>query len=209
MSDTRIVSGMDVTTKALGVAAAAALFCALGSLQASEGIVGSQVKAQIWAEQGLRQNDYYLKTLNAAVSNYGTATQKAAFKRAVNHQVQAKIHFLSFKFDVAYDEVRRSQYLMIQLYEDIVETSRETTQGRVIRYADKIVHSRNVKLKKYLTLGLRALEGSRLKVLNEYNMRPWLFVMRLDNLADAMKLTREAERYAMLITIDFESIWEV
>lgn len=177
------------------------------ALRASEGINGAEVKAQIWAEQGLRQNEEYLKILNPAVSNYGTPSEKAAFKRAVNHQVQAKILFLAFQFGEAYAEVRRTQYLLIQIYGDIVEKSREEVLQRLNQYAGRIVHSRDVTRKKYLTLGLRDLESARLKVQTQYNMRQWLFILRLNELAEALKLTRQASRFAILLTIEFESVY--
>ncbi len=177
------------------------------ALYASEGISGAEVKAQIWAEQGLRQNDEYLKILNPAVSNYGSASEKTAYRRAVNHQVQAKILFLAFQFGEAYREVRRTQYLLIQLYGDIVENSREEVFQRLNQYAGRIVHSRDSTRKKYLTLALRDLESARLKVQTEYNMRQWLYILRLNELAEALKLTRQASRYAILLTIEFESVY--
>lgn len=192
------------------IAAFALLFFALApAVQSSEGLSGKEVKAQIRAQQGLEQNQYYLETINPAVSNYGTEEEKAVLKRCVNRSIQAKISYLAFRFGESYAEIRRTQWMLIRLYEQIVEKSREESHQRLLEYSERIVHSRNVRTRKYLVLGLRDLENARLKVTDSVNMRPWLYLLRLNDLADALKLVRHSDRYAMLIKIEMESIYPI
>jgi tellurite resistance-related uncharacterized protein len=178
------------------------------SLRAAEGGNGAEVKAQIWAEAGLKKNQEYLHLLNPAVSNFGSETEKQVFKRAVNLHLQAQIYFLAFQFGKSYEYVRRTQEVMIKLFETVLDNSRLRVYQDLTSFAPQVFQDKyNVKANKYMQLGIRDLEVAALKMQNEHNTRPWLYLMKLNDLADAIKLIRHANRYVMLLRILYQSIY--
>lgn len=169
--------------------------------------MGREVKAQIRSEQGLQYNHLYLETINPAISNYGTPEEREVFKHCVNRHLRSKILYLSFRFNDAYKEIRKNQLLLIQLYETVVENSRLDVHQRFNEYAPRILYGQNRKLRKYLALGLRDLEQARQKTLIEYNRRPWLYLIKLNDLTEALKLVRHANRYYLLMALEIDSLY--
>ncbi len=174
---------------------------------AGEGSIGKEVKAQIWTEEGLRWNKIYLTTINPFISNYGTDEEKLVFRRCVNHYLRTEILFLAYRFNEAYQEVRNTQRLLIQLYERMIAQGQRDVREGLQSYGRRVVFSRNVRARKYLALGMRDLEHARLKVLKERNMRPWLYLLKLNELSEALKLVRHANRYFVLLRLEFDSIY--
>ena len=177
-------------------------------LQAGEGSIGKEVKAQIWAEEGLGKVKYYLHAINPTVSNFGDPEEKLVLKHCVSRYLKSQIYFLAAQYNDSYKEIRRTELLLIQLYEGIVERSRLETHRRLIGYGHRILYGKNRgRARKYLALGLRDLEVARVKTLGEDNTRPWLYLIKLNELVEALKLTRRANRYYMLLAIEFDSIY--
>ncbi|MBE7437172.1 MAG: hypothetical protein HS115_01865 [Spirochaetales bacterium] len=175
---------------------------------ASEGGNGREVKAQIQAEHGLKKNQEYLTLINPAISNYGTEMEKAVYKRCINLHLQAQILYLAFQFQKAYDHVRRTQELLIKLYVEVIETSRLRVFRELTFFAADVFKDKyNVKANKYMKLGIRDLEVVQAKLINQHNTRPWLYILKLNDLGDALKLVRHASRYAMLLRIMYQSIY--
>ena len=176
-------------------------------LVAGEGSTGKEVQAQIWTETGLRLNKQYLALINPFISNYGNEEERLVFRRCVNHYLRTEILFLAYRFNEAYQEVRNTQRLLIQLYEHVLEQGQADVREGLHGYGRQVIFSRNVRARKYLILGMRDLENARLKVLKERNIRPWLFLLKLNELQEALKLVRHANRYYVLLRLEFDSIY--
>lgn len=179
-------------------------------VQASEGGIGKEVKAQILAERGLVLNERFLKTLNPAISNYGTDEEKAVFKRLINLHLKTRVYFLAFQFGAAYKHVRRTQEVMLKLYGRVVEQSRQRAHQRLVEHAEQVIRDHyNVRARKYLKLGIRDLQVCEQKETFSKNRDPWLYGERLNDLEEALKLTRHANRYVMLLDIEYGSIYRL
>ncbi len=192
------------------IAAAICLLTAAGrpgELSASEGAIGKEAKAALWAEAGLKQVNYYLTAINPSVSNYGNAEEQLVFKHCVNRFMQAKILFLARRFNDSYQEIRRVEYLLIQLYRRILKRESELVHRRLRGYAVRIVYSNNGRARKFLELALRDLEQARVKNIMQHNFRPWLYLLRLNELVEALKLVRHANRYYVLLALEFDSVY--
>ena len=178
------------------------------SLEASaEGGIGKEVKAQIHAESGLRLNREWLTALNPVISNYGGPEEKKAFKHIVNHYLLSQINFLALRFNKAFQEVRLTQLLMIQLLERVLKTSATETRNRLLSYGSRVIYGRNSKTKKYMSLAIRDLQVAEQKSIKQKHMRPWLYALKLNELVEAIKLVRHASRYYVLIIIELDSIY--
>lgn len=180
---------------------------ATGILRAGECSIGKEVKAQIWTEQGLVANRRYLQSLNPFISNYGTQEERLVYQRCVNHYIRTEILFLAYRFNEAYKEVRNTQRLLIQLYERILEQGQRDVHEGLRSYAKRVVFDRNIRTRKYMQLAVRDLENARLKVLKQKNTRPWLFLIKLNELEEALKLVRHANRFYVLLRIEYDSIY--
>ncbi len=186
------------------------LWVGVDPARASEGGNGKEVKAQILAERGLVLDERFLKTLNPAISNYGSETEKAVYKRLINLHLKTRVYFLAFQFGAAYKHVRRTQEVLLKLYGQVVDRSRVRIHKRLTTHAEMVIKDHyNVKAKKYLSLGLRDLEVARQKTVVSYNRDPWLYAERLNDLEEALKLTRHANRYVMLLDIEYGSIYRL
>ena len=178
-----------------------------GINRAGEGSTGKEVQAQIWTEEGLRWNKRYLVSMNPFISNYGNEEERLIFRRCVNHYLRTEILFLAYRFNEAYQEVRNTQRLLLQLYERVLEQGQADVREGLHGYGRKVIFSRNVRARKYLVLGMRDLENARLKALKAKNTRPWLFLIRLNELQEALKLIRHANRYYVLLKLEFDSVY--
>ena len=185
------------------------LFRAAGSIQAAEGSTGKEAKAVLWAQQGIKKNYYFLSVLNPALSNYGGEEERRVYRRCVNLYLKSQILLLASRYNDSYKMIRRTQYLLIQLYERVVERSRLHVLARLKSYSSRVVYAGNQKARKYLALGLRDLEVARIKVLMERNTRPWLYLMKLQELVEAQKMVRHANRYHILLALELDSIYPV
>lgn len=192
-----------------GLIAVALLVCSWPhrAVHANEGLVGAEVKAQIATEIGLRLNERYLHTLNPAISNYGDDLERQIYRRAIFRHIRSEILYRALHFNEAYRELQKSQLLLIQLYTRVIERSQDRVDQRLIVYSRRILNEPfPPRIRKYLELGLRDLAVSRRLVTMQANRYPLLFQVRLTELEEALKLTRQASRFWVLISLELDSV---
>lgn len=166
----------------------------------------SKATQLIRVSYGLKDNYEFLRILNSTISNRGTDEQKKYFKRCVQHHIEAEILHLQMDLGKSYAELRRTQELLIQLYIFVLEdeiSELDAELGRLARIANG---KEKTETKLYLRLGYREIAVAKQKLLIGKNIRPYLYLMKLQELAYSLKSLKQAEKYIVLLGLLHESI---
>lgn len=178
-----------------------------GQLAAQEGGLGAEARALLAVENGVRLNERYFQVINAAVSNYGTDEEKLAFRRSIHRHVQAEIYYRALHYNRALRELQKSQLLLIQLYERLIDRAIAENRAYLGRFAPRVLNEPGpIRRKKYLQLGLRDLGAAARYRMVQANRNPLLIQVRLTDLEESFKLTRQARRFYVLLSLEFESV---
>lgn len=166
-------------------------------------VAGAEDRGRI----GLDMNLKLLDKINPAISNFGDATDLEVYRRSILWQVQAEADFYGARYHLAYRNLQKSQLLLIQLYERIVEQQRLKENAALIGLAGRVLNEKQPPhVKRWLQKGLREVELCRRLVLAEQNVNPPTnYTNRLLKLADAFERSRHATRYRILVHIRLNS----
>ncbi|MCZ8157479.1 MAG: hypothetical protein O9264_15250 [Leptospira sp.] len=168
----------------------------------------SKATQLIRVSYGLKDNYEFLKILSSTITNRGTELEKKYFKRCVQHHIESEILHLQMDLGRSYAELRRTQGLLISLYmmvldEEIAELDEEL--GRLARLA-------NGKEKKYtklyLRLAYREIAVAKQRLVVGKNIRPYLYLMKLQEFAFSLKSIKQAEKYIVMLGLLHDSIDE-
>ncbi|TGL60340.1 hypothetical protein EHQ58_07545 [Leptospira ognonensis] len=166
----------------------------------------SKATQLIRVSYGLKDNFEFLKILSSTISNRGSADQKKYFKRCVQHHIESEILHLQMDLGRSYAELRRTQGLMIQLYilvldEEVKELDEEL--GRLARLANG---KEKTETKLYLRLGYREIAVAKQRLMIGKNIRPYLYLMKLQEFSFALKSLKQAEKYIVMLGLLHDSI---
>ncbi len=166
-------------------------------------IAGAEDRSRI----GLELNLKYLDKINTAVSNFGDSRDLAIYRRSILWHIRAEAEFYGVRYHQAYRNLQKSQLLLIQLYERVVERKRLQENAELILLAGRVLNEKQPPhVKQWLKKGLREVELCRRLVVAEQNVNPPTnYVNRLVKLADAFERGRHATRYRILVHIRINS----
>ncbi|MCU0823119.1 MAG: hypothetical protein MUF77_00570 [Leptospira sp.] len=173
------------------------LFSAFGNMSPDQS--SSKATQLIRVSYGLKDNYEFLRIMNSTISNRGTEIQKQFYKRCVQHHIEAEILHLQMDLGRSYSELRRTQGLLIYLYKNVLEDEieeLETELGRLARVANG---KEKTETKLYLRLGYREIAVAKQKYTIGKNIRPYLYLMKLQELAYSLKSLKQAEKYIVLL----------
>ncbi|MCE9499719.1 MAG: hypothetical protein K8R21_04360, partial [Leptospira sp.] len=159
----------------------------------------------IKAENGLRENTYFISAINSSVSNFGDENDKKLYKRCIQHHIESNILLLQFDLGKSYSEVRHTQELMIQLYYSILKKNSRLLHEEFSRLGKPAIQTGNKVSQHYLQLGLRDLTIGERKVMSAENTRPFLFLLKLKDLGESLKSMKQSGKYAILLALTHES----
>ncbi|MBM9546200.1 hypothetical protein JWG40_04185 [Leptospira sp. 201903074] len=169
----------------------------------------SKATQLIRVSYGLKDNYEFLRILNSTISNRGTEDQKKYFKRCVQHHIESEILHLQMDLGRSYAELRRTQGLLIQLYIFVLEDEIEELEIELGRLARLANGKEKTETKSYLRLGYREIAVAKQKLLVGKNIRPYLYLMKLQELAYSLKSLKQAEKYIVLLGLLHDSIDEL
>jgi hypothetical protein len=166
----------------------------------------SKATQLIRVSYGLKDNYEFLKILSSTITNRGSDLQKKYFKRCVQHHIESEILHLQMDLGRSYAELRRTQGLLITLYtlvldEEVLELDIEL--GRLARLANG---KQKTETKLYLRLGYREIAVAKQRLMVGKNIRPYLYLMKLQEFSFALKSLKQAEKYIVMLGLLHDSI---
>ncbi|MCU0847656.1 MAG: hypothetical protein MUD12_07185 [Spirochaetes bacterium] len=154
------------------------------------------------SEKGLKDNRYFFYFINSSVSNMGTDEEKSMYKEAIQRDMIAQFLYMKFMFGESFDEIRKSQKILIDLYRKILEKDISATKELLNGFAPEVVEKNNQKSRRYMNLGYRDTTNARVKMVMADNYRDSLFSMRLYEYVRAIKYAKHGKRYAFLSILE-------
>lgn len=158
---------------------------------------------QTTTERIIKENRYFLSFINVSVSNFGKDNHISILKKANQHQFNAHMWYLQSNYVRSYQEIKRSQSLLRDLYLQILDDYyREDARILLDISAPIIIQSKDKKAEHFLKLGYRDLEESKVFREMGYNYNRFLFSNKIRFYIDAIKNARRAKRFAFLAILE-------
>ncbi len=154
------------------------------------------------AEKGLKDNRFYFEFLDSSITNFGTEKEKKLFKEATQRDIIAQLLFMKFLFHQSFLEVRKSQNILINLYQKTLKMDISKTRKLLNELAPYVIESKNKSAIHYLGLGYRDVKVSRIFYKMADNYKESLYSLRLYKYVRAIKKAKHGKRYAFLAMIE-------
>ncbi len=157
------------------------------------------------AEKGLKDNERFFYFINFSVSNVAVEEERAICRKAILYDMFAKFLYMKFRFKDSYENIRKTQELLISLYRMVL--NREIEEGKKLLDAvspGPIMKSDYVS-KHYCNLGYTNNEQARNYMVMADSYRTTLYSMRLYKYIQALKKAKQAKRYALLAYVAFNN----
>jgi hypothetical protein len=155
------------------------------------------------AEKGLKDNERFFYFINFSVSNVSVEEERVICRKAILYDMFAKFLYMKFKFKDSYENIRKTQELLISLYRMVLH--REIDEGK--KLLDTVSPGPILKdeyvSKHYCNLGYTNNEQARMYMVMADSYRTTLYSMRLYKYIQALKKAKQAKRYALLAYIAF------
>ncbi len=155
------------------------------------------------AEKGLKDNERFFYYINFSVSNVSVEEERAICRKAILYDMFAKFLYMKFKFKNSYENIRKTQELLILLYRMVLH--REIDEGK--KLLDTVSPGPILKndyiSKHYCNLGYTNNEQARMYMIMADSYRTTLYSMRLYKYIQALKKAKQAKRYALLAYVAF------
>ncbi|WP_061209365.1 adhesin OmpL37 family surface protein [Leptospira borgpetersenii] len=156
-------------------------------------------------ERGLKTNEFLIRALNSSISNLGSESDKALYKRVVQHHVETNQLYFQFDLERSYSELKRTQDLLVILYSDLIEAGNKTIRSELNSLGQQVVRGTEAKPKKHLELGYRELAVAEQKKIIADNTRPYLQTIKLELLYESLKLLKQSRKYVVLLSMEYLS----
>ncbi|EQA62066.1 adhesin OmpL37 family surface protein [Leptospira alexanderi] len=156
-------------------------------------------------ERGLKTNEFLIRALNSSISNLGSESDKALYKRIVQHHIETSQLYFQFDLEKSYSELKRTQDLLVILYSNLIEVSNKTIRGELNSLGQQVVRGTEAKPKKHLELGYRELTVAEQKKTIADNTRPYLQAIKLELLYESLKLLKQSRKYVVLLSMEYLS----
>lgn len=186
----------------LGIALGLAVFSfsETGADQAS-----SKATQLIRVSYGIKDNREMIRILNSTITNRGTEKEKLYYRRCILHHMESEILYQEMDLGLSYAELRRTQNLLVNLYQMVVEEEIEELQSEFVALAGKASGKEKPETREYFRLGYRELVVARQKLLTAKNSRPFLPALKLHDLSFALHSLKDAEKYIVLLGLLHDS----
>ncbi|MGB4269095.1 MAG: hypothetical protein WBK20_07935 [Spirochaetota bacterium] len=155
------------------------------------------------AEKGLKDNERFFYFINFSVSNVSVEEERVLCRKAILYDMFAKFLYMKFRFKDSYENIRKTQELLISLYRMVLH--REIDEGK--KLLDIVSPGPILKgdyiSKHYCNLGYTNNEQARMYMVMADSYRTTLYSMRLYKYIQALKKAKQAKRYALLAYVAF------
>ncbi|MCG9873639.1 MAG: hypothetical protein MH321_02505 [Leptospiraceae bacterium] len=157
---------------------------------------------------GMKENYDHLKSISPSVSNFGSDTEKVLFRRALQHHIETELLQLQMDLGKGFDELRRTQKIMIQLFLKVVESNIERTEKDLIRLTRISNRLEKTNTHHYLSMGFREIAVAKKKVLTARNSHPQIYINKIRDLSYALQSVKQAQKYVVLLALLHEGEYD-
>ncbi len=186
----------------LGIAMSASV---LFLSQAHADQASSKATQLIRVSYGIKDNREMIRVLNSTITNRGTEQEKAYYRRCILHHMESEILYQEMALGASFAELRRTQNLLVKLYQMVVEEEINELQNEFVALAGKSSGREKPETREYFRLGYRELVVARQKLLTSKNSRPFLPALKLHDLSFALHALKDAEKYIVLLGLLHDS----
>ncbi len=179
-----------------------AAVCMAGALHAQRTRSSLSAGEQRSAEKGLKDNRYFFYFIDSSISNGGTDEEKKIFREAVQRDIIAQLLYMKFLFSDSFQEIRKSQELLISLYRTSLKRDINDTTMILNRFAQNVIKSDTASARNYLRLGYREMSSGRIRLGMADNYRESLYSMRLYEYVAAIKKVHQGKRFAFFSILE-------
>ncbi len=158
------------------------------------------------AEKGLKDNRYFFYFINMSITNLGTDEEKKQFKEAIQRDIIAQNLYMKFMFGESFDEIRRSQKILIALYQKTLNKDIAISKKLLNGFAPAVIRTNDYLARHYLRLGYRDTTDARIDLMMADNFDERLYSMRLYRYSKAIKKVKHGKRYALFALLQTEFI---
>jgi hypothetical protein len=157
---------------------------------------------------GMKDNYQFLKMIGPSVSNFGDEQDYKIYKRALQHQVETELLQLQMELGTAYEEMRRTQKISLELYYRILDANIDRVEFELIRLTKVANGLEKTQTHHYLQMGFRELAVAKRKLLIARNTHPQLFLIKLQDCSFALKSVKQAQKYIILLGLLHDGEYE-
>jgi hypothetical protein len=154
------------------------------------------------AEKGLKDNRYFFYFINTSITNMGTDDEKKSFKEAIQRDIIAQNLYMKFLFTESFNEIRKSQKILIDLYQKTLSKDITMTKKLLNGFAPVVIKKNDYLARHYLRLGYRDAEDARIDMMMADNFQERLYSMRLYRYSKAIKKVKHGKRYALFSLLE-------
>jgi len=154
------------------------------------------------AEKGLKDNRYFFYFINSSVSNLGDDEEKKIFREAIQRDILAQVLYMKFLFRESFQEIRKSQKLLIDCYRLTLKRDIRMTKELLNGFTKAAAKSNDNRARHYLMLGYRDVAEASQYLEMADNYRETLYSIRLYKYVRAIKLAKHGKRYAFYSIIE-------
>lgn len=184
------------------------LLILVGSVPMDSADDSNKATQLIRVSQGLKENYFYLKTIGASVANYGDDTDEILYKRCLQHHIETEILHLQMDLGTAYEELRRTQELTIQLYYRILEANIKRAELDLILLTKRAHNNKKTNTHYYLNMGFREIAVAKKKLMTARNTHPLLFLMKLQDANYSLRSLKQSQKYILRLALLHEGAYE-
>ncbi len=157
---------------------------------------------------GMKENYEHLKSINPSVSTFGTEAEKAIFKRALQHHIETELLQLQMDLGKGFEELRRTQEIMIKLFSKVVEENINRTESDLIRLTKLSYGKEKTNTHHFLSMGFREVAVAKQKLLIARNSHPHLYINKIRDLSYALQTIKQGQKYVVRLALMHEGEYE-
>lgn len=157
---------------------------------------------------GMKENYGHLRSISPSVSNFGTESEKILFRRALQHHIETELLQLQMDLGKGFDELRRTQKIMIQLFLKVVESNIDRSENDLIRLTRISNRLEKTNTHHYLSMGFREIAVAKKKVLTAKNSHPLIYINKIRDLSYALQSIKQAQKYVVLLALLHEGEYD-
>ncbi len=164
-----------------------------------------QSKAVLQVAYGVEENQLILKSLDSSISHFGDIEDKAIYKRCLDHYLEFLELNMRRNDDVSYQQLRRTQKLLIPLYDRILSKNIQILKTELNRLGRLSKDKENPNTKAMLRLGFRDLAEADQKLTMARNIRPQLYLLKLREMLFALKILKHSGRFVIALGLVYDA----
>ncbi|WCL49427.1 adhesin OmpL37 family surface protein [Leptospira sp. GIMC2001] len=158
--------------------------------------------------EGMRANYNYLKDIGPSIANFGEPQDEKIYTRALQHQIETELLQLQMDLGKGYSEMRRTQFITLQLYYRIVDAGIKTLEYEMIRLTKLSNNRTKTNTHFYLKLGFREIAVAKMKILLAKNKHPQLYLLKLQDASYALQSLKQCEKYIIRLGLLHDGSYE-